>query len=92
MFFATECLTASGKTTAGTTDAEEATKILAEKRRQARLQKEQEEQERFEKEEQERYTGTQTCMIWCKSGVGKIGLSFFLQFLCCQNLDSSIGI
>nr|XP_048296669.1 MAP7 domain-containing protein 2 isoform X5 [Myodes glareolus] len=44
----------AGKPTAGTTDAEEAAKILAEKRRQARLQKEQEEQERFEKEEQER--------------------------------------
>ncbi|XP_038172421.1 MAP7 domain-containing protein 2 isoform X2 [Arvicola amphibius] len=45
---------AVGKPTAGTTDAEEAAKILAEKRRQARLQKEQEEQERFMKEEQER--------------------------------------
>ncbi|XP_013206045.1 MAP7 domain-containing protein 2 isoform X1 [Microtus ochrogaster] len=44
----------TGKPTAGTTDAEEATKILAERRRQARLQKEQEEQERFMKEEQER--------------------------------------
>nr|XP_006116221.1 MAP7 domain-containing protein 2 isoform X7 [Pelodiscus sinensis] len=43
-----------GKPTAGTTDAEEATKILAEKRRQARLQKEQEEQERQEREERER--------------------------------------
>ncbi|XP_039708200.1 MAP7 domain-containing protein 2 isoform X2 [Pteropus medius] len=45
---------ASGKPTAGTTDAGEAAKILAEKRRQARLQKEQEEQERLEKEERER--------------------------------------
>ncbi|XP_025790456.1 MAP7 domain-containing protein 2 isoform X1 [Puma concolor] len=44
----------SGKPTAGTTDAGEAAKILAEKRRQARLQKEQEEQERLEKEEQDR--------------------------------------
>ncbi|XP_027464924.1 MAP7 domain-containing protein 2 isoform X10 [Zalophus californianus] len=43
---------ASGKPTAGTTDAGEAAKILAEKRRQARLQKE--EQERLEKEEQDR--------------------------------------
>ncbi|KAM9181311.1 MAP7 domain-containing protein 2 isoform 1-T1 [Dugong dugon] len=43
-----------GKPTAGTTDAGEASKILAEKRRQARLQKEQEEQERLEKEEQNR--------------------------------------
>ncbi|XP_061034524.1 MAP7 domain-containing protein 2 isoform X4 [Eubalaena glacialis] len=45
---------ASWKPTAGTTDAGEATKMLAEKRRQARLQKEQEEQERLEKEEQDR--------------------------------------
>ncbi|XP_037368524.1 LOW QUALITY PROTEIN: MAP7 domain-containing protein 2 [Talpa occidentalis] len=45
---------ASGKPPAGTTDAEEASKILAEKRRQARLQKEQEEQERLEKQERDR--------------------------------------
>ncbi|XP_069802425.1 MAP7 domain-containing protein 2 isoform X2 [Dendropsophus ebraccatus] len=44
----------SSKMTAGTTDADEAAKILAEKRRQARLQKEQEEQERREREEAER--------------------------------------
>lgn len=44
----------SGKIIAGTTDADEASKILAEKRRQARLQKEQEEQERREREEAER--------------------------------------
>ncbi|EGV98466.1 MAP7 domain-containing protein 2 [Cricetulus griseus] len=44
----------AGKPTAGTTDAGEAAKILAEKRRKARLQKEQEEHERLEKEEQER--------------------------------------
>uniref|UniRef100_A0A8C0UPU8 MAP7 domain containing 2 n=1 Tax=Cyanistes caeruleus TaxID=156563 RepID=A0A8C0UPU8_CYACU len=43
-----------GKITAGTNDAEEAAKILAEKRRQARLQKEQEEKERQEREERER--------------------------------------
>ncbi|KAJ7408323.1 MAP7 domain-containing protein 2 [Willisornis vidua] len=43
-----------GKVTAGTSDAEEASKILAEKRRQARLQKEQEEKERQEREERER--------------------------------------
>ncbi|KAM6315371.1 MAP7 domain-containing protein 2 [Podargus strigoides] len=43
-----------GKITAGTTDAEEASKILAEKRRQARLQKEQEEKEKQEREERER--------------------------------------
>ncbi|XP_041437742.1 MAP7 domain-containing protein 2 isoform X10 [Xenopus laevis] len=44
----------TGKITAGTTDAEEAAKILAEKRRQARLQKEQEEQEKRERDELER--------------------------------------
>ncbi|XP_069060786.1 MAP7 domain-containing protein 2 isoform X9 [Pleurodeles waltl] len=44
----------AGKLTAGTTDAEEAAKILTEKRRHARLQKEQEEQERQEREEAER--------------------------------------
>ncbi|XP_007951853.1 MAP7 domain-containing protein 2 [Orycteropus afer afer] len=49
-----ECSEASGKPTAGTTDAGEASKILTEKRRQARLQKEQEEQERLEKEKQDR--------------------------------------
>ncbi|XP_062982520.1 MAP7 domain-containing protein 2 isoform X6 [Elgaria multicarinata webbii] len=43
-----------GKLAAGTTDAEEATRILAEKRRQARLQKEQEEKERQERETRER--------------------------------------
>ncbi|XP_048143453.1 MAP7 domain-containing protein 2 isoform X7 [Corvus hawaiiensis] len=46
--------TSEGKITAGTSDAEEAAKILAEKRRQARLQKEQEERERQEREERER--------------------------------------
>uniref|UniRef100_A0A8C4PBT7 MAP7 domain containing 2 n=1 Tax=Dromaius novaehollandiae TaxID=8790 RepID=A0A8C4PBT7_DRONO len=46
--------TESSELTAGTTDAEEASKILAEKRRQARLQKEQEERERQEREELER--------------------------------------
>lgn len=50
---------ASGKPIAGTTNAGEAAKILAEKRRQARLQKEQKEQERLEKMEQDRYGGTQ---------------------------------
>ncbi|XP_018410355.1 PREDICTED: MAP7 domain-containing protein 2 [Nanorana parkeri] len=44
----------SGKITAGTTDADEASKILAEKRRQARLQKEQDDQEKREREEAER--------------------------------------
>ncbi|XP_039594815.1 ensconsin isoform X2 [Polypterus senegalus] len=43
-----------GKPSAGTTDPEEATRLLAEKRRQAREQREREEQERREKEEAER--------------------------------------
>ncbi|XP_028914416.1 ensconsin isoform X3 [Ornithorhynchus anatinus] len=44
----------STKTSAGTTDAEEATRILAENRRLAREQREREERERKEKEELER--------------------------------------
>ncbi|KPP73200.1 hypothetical protein Z043_107733, partial [Scleropages formosus] len=44
----------SGKPTAGTTDPEEAARILAEKRRQAREQREREEQERREQEKRER--------------------------------------
>lgn len=39
-----------------TTDPEQATRLLAEKRRQARLQREKEEEERRQKEETERYT------------------------------------
>ncbi|XP_040915822.1 ensconsin-like isoform X3 [Toxotes jaculatrix] len=39
---------------AGTTDPEEASRLLAEKRREARLQREREEQERLQKEEAER--------------------------------------
>lgn len=42
------------KPMAGTTDPEEAARILAEKRRQAREQREREEQERKEQEERER--------------------------------------
>ncbi|KAM9320136.1 MAP7 domain-containing protein 1, partial [Gastrophryne carolinensis] len=42
------------KPMAGTTDKEEAARLLAEKRRQAREQREREEQERREKEEQQR--------------------------------------
>ncbi|XP_059536465.1 MAP7 domain-containing protein 2 isoform X3 [Myotis daubentonii] len=49
-----ESSAASGKPIAGTTNAGEAAKILAEKRRQARQQKEQKEQERLEKMEQDR--------------------------------------
>lgn len=39
---------------AGTTDPEEASRLLAEKRREARLQREKEEQERLQREEAER--------------------------------------
>ncbi|XP_057594541.1 ensconsin isoform X2 [Hippopotamus amphibius kiboko] len=45
---------ASPKTSAGTTDPEEATRLLAEKRRLAREQREKEEKEKREKEELER--------------------------------------
>ncbi|XP_062428491.1 ensconsin isoform X2 [Rhea pennata] len=45
---------ASAKTSAGTTDPEEATRLLTEKRRLAREQREREEQERREREELER--------------------------------------
>uniref|UniRef100_A0A8C4S2I6 MAP7 domain containing 2 n=1 Tax=Erpetoichthys calabaricus TaxID=27687 RepID=A0A8C4S2I6_ERPCA len=50
----TNSVTPTGKTIAGTTDAEEASKLLAERRRQARLQKEREEQEKRQQEEAER--------------------------------------
>ncbi|XP_069051535.1 MAP7 domain-containing protein 1a isoform X6 [Lepisosteus oculatus] len=46
--------TPASKPMAGTTDPEEAARILAEKRRQAREQRERDEQERREKEERER--------------------------------------
>nr|XP_060640559.1 MAP7 domain-containing protein 1 isoform X2 [Anolis sagrei ordinatus] len=46
--------TTPGKPMAGTTDREEAARLLAEKRRQAREQREREEQERREQEEQMR--------------------------------------
>lgn len=39
---------------AGTTDRVEASRLLAEKRREARLQREREEQERLQREEAER--------------------------------------
>lgn len=39
---------------AGTTDPEEASRLLAEKRREARLQREKKEQERLQREEAER--------------------------------------
>lgn len=39
---------------AGTTDPEQASRLLAERRREARLQREKEEQERLQREEAER--------------------------------------
>lgn len=73
----------SGKPAAGTTDAEEAVKILAEKRRQARLQKEQEEQERLQKEAQNRYVGAQSCItILYKRLRWEELLTFLLEFQC----------
>ncbi|KAJ8266977.1 hypothetical protein GJAV_G00136820 [Gymnothorax javanicus] len=47
-------VTPTGKPIAGTTDAEEASRLLAERRRQARLQKELEDKQRREQEEEER--------------------------------------
>ncbi|XP_064190179.1 MAP7 domain-containing protein 2-like isoform X3 [Anguilla rostrata] len=47
-------VTLTGKPVAGTTDAEEASRLLAERRRQARQQKEQEEKQRLEREVEER--------------------------------------
>lgn len=47
-------MTPTGK--AGTTDAEEASRLLAEKRRLARVQKEQEEKQRLEEERYRQYT------------------------------------
>lgn len=48
-------LNSPGKVVTGTTDAEEASRLLAERRRLARVQKEQEEKQRRELEEQEKY-------------------------------------
>ncbi|XP_036928701.1 ensconsin isoform X1 [Acanthopagrus latus] len=44
----------TSKPSGGTTDREEASRLLAEKRREARLQREREEQERLQREEEER--------------------------------------
>lgn len=45
---------APGKPPAGTNDPEEASRLLAERRREARLKREREEQERLRREEEER--------------------------------------
>ncbi|KAK9393623.1 MAP7 domain-containing protein 3 [Crotalus adamanteus] len=54
---------ASGKTLPGTTTAEEASKILAEKRRLAREQREREDQEKLQREEEERIQKEQLARI-----------------------------
>lgn len=46
---------APSKPPAGTTDPEEASRLLAERRREARLKREREEQERLQREEEERW-------------------------------------
>lgn len=64
----------TAKPTAGTNDPEEAARVLAEKRRQAREQREKEEQERREQEQKSRLvdyrpTGEcQSCISNIKSG------------------------
>uniref|UniRef100_A0A8C9TEP3 MAP7 domain-containing protein 2-like n=1 Tax=Scleropages formosus TaxID=113540 RepID=A0A8C9TEP3_SCLFO len=55
-------VTPTGKPVAGTTDAEEASRLLAERRRQARQQKEQEERQRREQEEEERCVRVCACV------------------------------
>lgn len=52
---------ASGKPPLAPMDVKVVTRILAERRRAAQLQKEQEEQERLKKEKQDRYGGAQSC-------------------------------
>lgn len=63
----------AAKPTAGTNDPEEAARVLAEKRRQAREQREKEEQERREQEQKSRLVdyrpseGCQSCILNIKS-------------------------
>lgn len=54
-------LTPTGK--AGTTDAEEASRLLAEKRRLAREQKELEEKQRLEEERYKQYTVAESSIL-----------------------------
>lgn len=67
---------------AGTNDPEEAARILAEKRRQAREQREREEQERREQEEKERSGGSRELIItWKKTPRRRSLTSEFLKDL-----------
>lgn len=62
-------MTPTGK--AGTTDAEEASRVLAEKRRLAREQKEQEEKLRLEEERYEQYTTLHRSAAECFTLIGQ---------------------
>lgn len=64
----------SAKPMAGTNNPEEASRILAEKRRQAREQREREELERREEEEKERF------VLFLNSTVGEITNYFSKKF------------
>lgn len=57
------------KPSAGTTDPEEASRILTEKRRLAREQREKDEEERRQQEEQARYTASESVLVCVKSEV-----------------------
>lgn len=64
----------SAKPMAGTNDPEEAARILAEKRRQAREQRERDEQERREQEEKERSEGFNVTQNTSKEGQHSVDL------------------
>ncbi len=59
-------LNSPGKVVAGTTDAEEASRLLAERRRLARVLKEQEEKQRRELEELEKYACEWLTLYFCE--------------------------
>lgn len=74
----------SAKPMAGTNDPEEASRILAEKRRQAREQREREELERREEEEKERF-------VWVlKYTIGEF-THWFLYVVCEQHRKSQLN-
>lgn len=55
LLFLERSVGSQSRPSAGTTDPEEASRMLAEKRRQARLQREREDEERRQREESERW-------------------------------------
>lgn len=61
LFSESVCSPPAHKPSAGTTDPEEASRILAENRRLAREQREREEEERRQQEEQARYADCAAC-------------------------------